>query len=154
MDPLELSAEFTRLYQAVYARFHRRDAPKAYRISQESHGVLRHLHDSGPLTVMEAAAHFERSQSTMSELITRLEQRGLLERMTDQRDRRRTLVWLTPQGRETLVASEQVLSKALLEHAFDQLESQAAGDALLALQLLLSTPKHPTGFKDDEHKLP
>ncbi len=84
-------------------------------------GVLLHLADSGPLTVTEAAKHLERSQSAMSEIINRLTARGLLSRVNDERDRRRTLVWLTPAGERVLDEARQVLSPQLLLRAMQRL---------------------------------
>ena len=78
MDTASFAREFTELYRAVYVRFHRRDRVEAYRLSPESLAILRHLDASGPLTVKEAMRHFERSQSATSELISRLEKRGIL----------------------------------------------------------------------------
>jgi DNA-binding MarR family transcriptional regulator len=54
--------------------------------------VLEHLALAGPLTVGEAAAHMNRAQSVVSEIVTHLERDGLLERQTDPGDRRRTLI--------------------------------------------------------------
>ena len=85
----------------------------------------------------------------MSELINRLEQRDLLSRMTDERDRRRTLVWLTEVGKETLERSEQVLSLRLLGHAFDQMAEEEVHGILSALSQLLATEREKPGSKDD-----
>lgn len=149
MNPETFAREFTEAYKAVYLRFHRRDPVDGYRISQEAHGILRHLRETGPLTVTEASRHFERSQSATSELIARLETRGLLERMPDERDRRRSLVWLTEEGQAALERAEQVLSVRLLEHAGAQLAPGATQRILEALQELLATHPHPPGVKDD-----
>lgn len=143
------AASFQELYRRVYHRFHRRDTTESNRISTESLAVLQHLRDTGPLTVIEAARHFERSQSAMSEIITRLERRSILMRMPDERDRRRTLVWLTEEGLTLLRNAEQVLSPKLLQHAFEQLDEDARQRVLDALDELLRTEKHEPGVKDD-----
>ncbi len=57
---------------------------------------------SGPLTVGEQAAHLRVGRATATELIDRLEAKGLVERMRDERDRRRVFVWLTNEGRRRL----------------------------------------------------
>lgn len=72
---------------------------------------------SGPLTIMEAAQHLNRSQSATSEQIERLIKRKLLVRIPDERDRRRHLVWLTPNGRSMLEEERHVLSLPLIENA-------------------------------------
>lgn len=149
MTPDESADAFQELYRAVYDRFHRRDAPGAYRVSAESLAVLRHLLRTGPLTVMEAARHLERSQSAMSEIVSRLERRGLLARMSDERDRRRTLVWLTDDGLVHVEKAGRVLSPKLLRHALDQLSGDARGRLLAGLEGLLKTDPHDPGVKDD-----
>ena len=67
--------EFAELFPEVYARFARRWEPEEYRPSHEANAILQHLAGSGPLTVMEAAAHFDGSQAATSELLNRLQAR-------------------------------------------------------------------------------
>ena len=149
MDTGPFSREFVELFHRVYERFHRRDRVDAPRISPESLAVLSHLHRSGPLTIREAGRHFQRSQSATSELVSRLERRGLVERLADERDRRRTLVWLTPEGESVLAKNTRVLSEALLAHAFRQMDPEEAREVTRALRALLATPPAPPGVKDD-----
>jgi len=122
MDPDAAAAEFADLFPQIYRRFYRRLAPDLHRLTSESIAALHHLEMTGPLTVAEAAQHLDRSQSAMSEMIDRLERRGLVARIPDQRDRRRTLVWLTDDGRAALDKAHQVLSTALLRHGFAAME--------------------------------
>ncbi len=140
---------FVELYKDVYSRFHRRVRPDVYRPSEESLAVLRHLSRSGPLTVSEAAAHFERSQSATSEILARLERRGLVERFADERDRRRTLIWLTPDGMRTYRLAESVLSPRLLEHAFRQMDAHDRETLIEGMRALLATTAATEGWDDD-----
>ncbi len=149
MDPPEAVQTFTKLFPAVYRRFHRRRPVESYRPSPESLAILRHLAGIGPLTVGEAARHFERSQAAMSEIIRRLEQRGLLERRADERDRRRTLIWLSDDGLQTMRDAEQVLSPRLVRHAFEQMKADDRARLLEGLRALLDTQPHERGFDDD-----
>jgi DNA-binding MarR family transcriptional regulator len=43
-------------------------------------GVLHHLSASGPLTLGELATHLNLSKATATELVTRVEERGLVDR--------------------------------------------------------------------------
>lgn len=114
---------YLRLFPNVFLRFHRRDA-KHSELSGASRGVLLHLAQSGPLTVGQCAQHLQRAQSVVSEIVNQLERNGLLARVRDEADRRRTLVWLTDQGRGRLVADQEVLSGATLERALAKMSPQ------------------------------
>ena len=100
----EQSRAFSGLFGEVFALFHRR-VPKRAGLTPESWAVLEHFRLAGPLTVTEAGRHMDRAQSVMSEIIDRLERKGLLRRLRDGRDRRRVLVWLTPEGQEAVMGT-------------------------------------------------
>jgi DNA-binding MarR family transcriptional regulator len=107
---------FGRLFEQAYLRFHRRDERRSA-LSGTARAVLLHLARTGPLTVTEAARHLDRAQSVVSEIVTHLEAKGLLERQADPADRRRTLVWLTPEGFDHLERDREVLATSLLARA-------------------------------------
>jgi predicted transcriptional regulator len=90
----ERAERFAERFAAVYLNFHRRDGPRS-QLQSASRAVLEHLAMAGPLTSGEAAGHLNRAQSVISEIVSHLEDQGLLERESDPADRRRTLVWLT-----------------------------------------------------------
>ena len=79
-DVAAATAEFVGLYADVYDRCYPRRSPREPALSTEGLMLLRHLEGAGPLTVQEAAAHFDRSQAATSEMIERLVRRELLER--------------------------------------------------------------------------
>lgn len=131
----QFATEFETAFQQAYLRFHRRDEKRA-QLSGASRAVLLHLAHTGPLTVGEAARHLDRAQSVVSDIVTQLESKGLLEREPDPHDRRRTLVWLTPRGFDTLDRERQVLSTELLANAGARLGAEqraALVDGLKAL---------------------
>jgi DNA-binding MarR family transcriptional regulator len=117
MDARQTADRFAELYTAIYRHTYRRRDPREQRISGESLAMLQHLRDSGPLTVSEAARHFDRSQAAISERIERLIERGLVTRVPDERDRRRHLIWLSEAGEELLSLEREVLSSELLVRA-------------------------------------
>ncbi len=112
-DARKVAEELGRLYPDIYLRLHNRIPKRGHRPAGEALAVLQHLARSGPLTVGEAALHFDRAQSVVSELVDRLAKQGLVERMRDERDRRRVLVWLTPAGLDLLERDREVLSREL-----------------------------------------
>jgi DNA-binding MarR family transcriptional regulator len=119
--------EFGELFQAVYLRFHRRDGKRS-ELPGASRAVLQHLAGAGPLTIGELAAHVDRAQSVASEIVDHLERDGLLERIRDPRDRRRTLVWLTDAGTAALERDREVLSRELVAAALARMTaSERAG---------------------------
>lgn len=62
-------------------------------------GALVVIALEGPLTVSELAAHQRLAVSTASLLVTQLAEAGLVERLVDPTDRRRTLVDVAPEHR-------------------------------------------------------
>jgi DNA-binding MarR family transcriptional regulator len=105
------------------------------------------LEIAGPLTVGEAAKHMERAQSVMSEIVDGLERKGLLARMRDTRDRRRTLVWLTDEGRTAMAKEREVLCGELLERAFAALGESTRAYLLQSIEALVAVsanlPRQP-----------
>lgn len=149
MDSDKAAQAFNERFMEVYQRFYRRLKPTSYRPGPEALAVLRHLHQAGPLSVSEAARHFSRSQASMSELVARLEKRGLLSRVADGRDRRRKLVWLTDNGLTAYEESVQVLSVGKLDHALRQMTTIERQALLSAMERLLTTDPLPEGWDDD-----
>lgn len=148
MDANQAAERFVELFHGIFLRYHERRDPGERELSLEALGVLHHLSRTGPLTVTEAARHFERSQAAMSEIFARLERRELVVRYPDERDRRRTLVWMSQAGVEAWRRSRRVLDPSRLERAFAELDAAERGDALRALERLLAkTP--PTPFEDE-----
>ena len=123
--------ELGQLFPAIYLRLHARRPKRGHRAAGQSLAVLQHLALSGPLTVGEAARHFQRAQSVVSELVDRLAAEGFVERMRDERDRRRVLVWLTPAGFDELERDREVLSRELVGAAMERMKP-AARRALVA----------------------
>jgi len=131
------SREFADLFPAVYGHFCRRWSPEEYRPSPEATAILEHLAGTGPLTVTEAAAHFGRSQAATSELLDRLRERELIERIPDERDQRRHLVWLTEKGRALVAELHRVLDPARLDAAFALLSAGERDDLVKGMRALV-----------------
>ena len=132
------AGEFAELFRAVYLTFHRRDGPRT-QVPNASLAVLEHLALAGPLMIGEAAEHLRRAQSVMSEIVSHLERQGLLERERDPADRRRTLVWLTPDGHAALRRQREVLSTDLLAGALSRMPPDEVGALISALRALVQS---------------
>ncbi|MGC4119452.1 MAG: MarR family winged helix-turn-helix transcriptional regulator [Myxococcales bacterium] len=124
----DLVQEFGWLYPEIYRHLHARPG-RAPRMTPQGQAVLHHLAHSGPLTVTEAARHFGKAQSVVSEIVDGLCARGFVERLRDERDRRRTLVWLTPEGQAAIAQQFEVLDRERLAEALARL-SEAQRKAL------------------------
>jgi len=138
------AGEFAELFRAVYLTFHRRDGPRS-QLPNASLAVLEHLALAGPLTIGEAAAHLRRAQSVVSEIVSHLERQGLLERERDPADRRRTLIWLTPDGQGALHRQREVLSADLLAGALSRMPPGQVGALLSALRALVQSANPAPG---------
>jgi DNA-binding MarR family transcriptional regulator len=128
--------ELGRLFPAVYLRLHARLPKRGHRPPADAMAVLQHLAIAGPLTVGEAARHFDRAQSVASDLIDRLVSEDLVARIRDDRDRRRVLVWLTPAGQAMLERDREVLSADLCSAAMKKMaprDRRALLDGMRAL---------------------
>jgi DNA-binding MarR family transcriptional regulator len=141
-DERDRAERFAELFRVVYLTFHRRDGPRR-QIPGASRAVLEHLAMAGPLTIGEASAHLSRAQSVVSEIVSHLADQGLLEREADPADRRRTLIWLTPQGHDTLRQDRQVLSLDLLTCAFARLQPGQADVLIGGLRALVHAVDQP-----------
>lgn len=137
MDANHEASRFIELYARLYHLLYRRRDPREARPSGEALAMLQHLRDSGPLTVSEAARHFDRSQSSISERIERLLEQGLVERLADERDQRRHLIWLTPKAEALLEVELQVLDAERLARVLERLSTEDRTDLLRGFAALL-----------------
>lgn len=123
------------LFPAMYLRFAEKRRPS---LTSQQWSVLQHLAMSGPLTIGEAAKHFGRAQSVVSEIVDGLEAKGLLERMRDARDHRRTLVWLTEQGLAKLDEERRVLDEGRLATALRAMRPADRAALLRGMRALIA----------------
>jgi DNA-binding MarR family transcriptional regulator len=138
-DPAEAAAEIGRLYPAVYRRFHVSRRPVGGSdLTPRMLAVVQHLAAAGPLTVGELATHLRLSKATATELVNRVEERGLIDRLRDDRDRRRVFVWLTDKGREQAAAHGRVLSDDTLRVAVARMAPADRTRLISGLRALLA----------------
>jgi DNA-binding MarR family transcriptional regulator len=137
-DALAHAEALAELFVAIYLRLHARHFKRGHRANSAGIAVLQHLAMAGPLTVGEAAVHFERAQSVVSEIVDRLVAAGLAERMRDERDRRRVLVWLTPAGFDELERGRQVLSPELVRAAMQRMKPAARRALITGMRALVA----------------
>jgi DNA-binding MarR family transcriptional regulator len=136
-----------RLFPEVYRRYHwaQRVQGADLPVTRRALEVLQHLSSSGPLTVGEQAEHMGLRRNSVSELLQRLEAKGLVARIRDERDERRVLVWLTDAGRDVVSRVGQVLAPDLIAEAMAALSPAERAIVVRGFELLAaaeSTANH------------
>jgi DNA-binding MarR family transcriptional regulator len=86
-------------------------------ISQPELDILEEVYDRGPMDVGDLRARLAAPKQSLARHLNSLQARGLLARAADQRDRRRRLVALTPQGL-ALTGEATERRRAALRQAF------------------------------------
>ncbi|MDP6376565.1 MAG: MarR family transcriptional regulator [Pseudomonadales bacterium] len=133
-----LTADITRLMTTQYNRL-----VKPMGLTKSQWRVIVHLHRQEGLSQSELAALLAVGKVSVGGLIDRLEQRGWVERRTDEKDRRSNRIFLTNKGRSVdkeMIAAGVKLSKLMLKNLTDDeslmLESllTAVRDNLLELE--------------------
>jgi DNA-binding MarR family transcriptional regulator len=135
-----------RLFPEVYRRYHwaQRVQGADLPVTRRALEVLQHLSASGPLTVGEQAEHLGLRRNSVSELLQRLEAKGLVARIRDERDGRRVLVWLTDAGRDVVARVGQVLAPDLITDAMATLSAAERAIVVRGFELLAAAqPEHP-----------
>ncbi|HEY6378970.1 MAG TPA: MarR family winged helix-turn-helix transcriptional regulator [Candidatus Dormibacteraeota bacterium] len=133
-----MSAEVQRLHLAVSRRFHaRRQRLPGSDVTPRMLGLLRHLAGAGPLTIGAQARHLDLTPATVTALVDRLEARRLVERVRDERDRRRVFVWLTSEGRRRATTHPEVLEGGLLGSALARMTPADRATLVTGLRALL-----------------
>ncbi len=129
-----------RLFPEVYRRYHwaQRMEGADLPVTRRALEVLQHLQASGPLTVGEQAEHLGLRRNSVSELLQRLEAKGLIARIRDERDERRVLVWLTDPGRDVVSRIGQVLAPDLLVQSMATLSPEDRQTVIRGFELLAS----------------
>ena len=107
-------------------------------LSRTAASLLRSLADGGPQRVTVLAAREPVAQPTMSVIVKRLEQRGLVQRERDPGDARATLVSITPAGLEILHERRALRSKWFEAHLAHLGEADRR-TVLAAVEILLQT---------------
>lgn len=151
MDPEDFAQQFGQLYRELYRHAVRRVDDGRESLSAETTALLAHLAQTGPASLSELAAHFGRALSTLSAKTTALEEAGLLARQRDESDARRSLIWLSPGGRQALMEALDVLDTHRLAAAARRLDTAQRRQLIGGLQTLLAALPSPES-PDSQHE--
>ncbi len=106
-------------------------------ISLTAASTLRILLEEGPQRVTRLAQREQVAQPTMSVILKRLEQRGLVERRTDMADRRATLVVITGAGVDAM-RRRNAERRRWFARRLAELEGEDRASIAVALERLLT----------------
>ena len=127
----EVLVALRRLIRAV--GLHSRQLERTHGLTAPQALVLNAVAAKGQGSVGDVAAQVSLSQATVTDILNRLERRGLLTRVRSDRDRRRVLVRPTHEGIEIMESSPPLLQEAFVER-FSALEDWEQTQLLASLQ--------------------
>ncbi|KGK87813.1 transcriptional regulator [Desulfosporosinus sp. HMP52] len=96
---------------------------KPYNVTHEQWPLLKWLWVEDGISQRELAERSYKDQPTITRILDKLEQRGLIRRQADSGDRRVSLIYLTKEGQE-IEASLKPLARKALEHALRGLSEE------------------------------
>lgn len=95
--------------------------------------VLKEVSESGEAAIGSVAEAVSLSQATVTTIVDRLEQRGLVTRRRDGTDRRKVIVRATEDGRAVVASNPTILQEEFI-HSFSTLELWEQTQILSSLQ--------------------
>jgi DNA-binding MarR family transcriptional regulator len=128
--------------------------PAVQRLSFTTLSVLHTLTRSGPKRLTELTASEQVTQSAITQIVTKLEGEGLVERRPDPSDGRAVLVHITPEGTAIVEGrrAERMAHLAELAGRLTQAERAAIAAALPALARLVELNQQRTVDHDAQHE--
>ncbi len=112
--------------------------------------LLKEIVLAGELTVGQLAERVSLSQATVTDILLRLERRGLIERQRSHADKRRVLVHITLAGRQLMKTSLPLLQESFLDKV-NQLQEWEQTQLLASLQRLANMMNAQTFETDDRY---
>ncbi len=122
-----------RIIQAI--DLHSRQLVRQHGITTPQLIILKQIQGHKTISVSEIARQVSLKQTTVTDILNRLERQGLVLREKDTSDRRRILVRETDAGKKLLEAAPSPLQETFLEK-FEDLEDWQQNMILTSLQLL------------------
>jgi DNA-binding MarR family transcriptional regulator len=124
-----------RIIQSV--DLHSRQLARQHGITTPQLLILKQIQGESAMTVSQLAKQISLKQATVTDILNRLERKGLIRRCKDTGDRRRVLIEETATGQKLLDAAPSPLQETFLEK-FEELETWQQSMILSSLQLLVT----------------
>jgi DNA-binding MarR family transcriptional regulator len=138
----EMARRFMTAFADTYRALHRNAAAKGAPLTPQGRALLLHLEWSGPMTIGDLARHCERAQSVVSETCDVLTSHGMIEKVRDPRDKRRTLVWLSSAAQTYLAEEREPLDRARVEAALSAMNTKQVSELLRLYETFVVFAKH------------
>ena len=133
LEPLKKIRQIVRYAQKHSAAIERRCGVNGAQL-----WLMTELHDAPRLRVGDLVSRMAVHQSTVSNLVDSLVQKGLIEKISDERDRRVTLLTLTPAGIRVLKKGPTP-TRGVLPHALQSMDPESLANLNQSLQVLIDT---------------
>lgn len=108
---------------------------KTYGLTSPQLLLLSTVHETPNQTIRQVSEAVSLSQGTVTTILDKLEERGLITRQRSALDKRKIHLHLTPQG-ETLLSSTPEMLQSSFQEGFDSLEEWEQLQILASLQRL------------------
>ena len=113
----EMLVSLRKIIQAI--SLHSRDLNRRYGLTGPQLIILSEIANHETLSVTELARSISLSQATVTDILNRLEKKGLVERTKDFVDRRRVMIRITDLCRETLSQAPSLLQEQFMRRYSD-----------------------------------
>jgi len=141
MNPTELSSSL----RAVIASLHkglRKQVSSMHTYSMTELETIAHLARHASLLPTELAAFTRVTTQSMSQIVKKLEEQGMVLRTPSESDKRKVYISLTPVGREMVIKTKYIKDewlKTVIEKSLTREEKELLIKALPVLQKLIKT---------------
>jgi len=142
VDKYEMSYEITSMFRDINCMIHQRhhDLAEEFKLSVDQFHLLVYIIDhEKDLSIGRLANVFNLAPNTMSEKLSRIEEKGLICRKKDEKDKRIHRIMLTDKGRRMI---EKIRYKARKEYVVNALSKIEDADLLSLHTSLKETLKH------------
>lgn len=109
----DMLVSLRKITQAI--TLHSRDLSRRYGLTGPQLIILSEIANNQTLSVTELARYISLSQATVTDILNRLEKRGLIARTRDSVDRRRVLIRITDQCQQILSQTPPPLQETFVE---------------------------------------
>lgn len=110
----EMLVSLRKITQAISV--HSKNLSKRYGLTGPQLVILNEIANNQPLSVTQLARSISLSQATVTDILNRLEKRGLVERTRDETDRRKVMIRITSMCSDLLSKAPPPLQETFVEH--------------------------------------